>query len=244
MKNIPFEEVIEKEHKIHKKGYKTPDGKVINGTYTTFYKNGQVMEKVDYKDGVFKKKDRYYWPSKYLTSLTFKDGLMHGEYKRWNDNGDLMVSGTYTDGHMHGEWKSWYNDRLSTLSNYKDGELNGQQKVWHTHTDGRLRNLEHYKNGKWHGEVKEWCDNGQISIHSNYKDGKEHGERKEWHKNGRLSYYANFKNGEYHGTIRAWHDDGSLWLARYFLYGRMLYEWLSKDDYSICIFGYKFVLKK
>lgn len=60
------------------------------------YKNGK-------KDGVAKS----FYPKTGLPwSLhTYKDGLLHGEYKTWFENGNIHMDGQYTKGTESGTWK-------------------------------------------------------------------------------------------------------------------------------------------
>ena len=172
MKNIPFEEeTIEQGYKIHKKGYKTPDGKVVNGTYTKFYKNGQVMAKFDYKDGIFiVNPNTYYWWSGILVSrCTFSDGLMHGDYKDWYLDGTLRTHAQCKDGHLQGELKRWYpSGEISTVCGAKNGSQHGECKYWLP--NGKIWQHYHYNNGKKQGECKSWDLDGKITI-ERYMDG-------------------------------------------------------------------------
>ena len=72
---------------------------------------------------------------------------IHGEYKRWYENGQLLRHCFYDHGLYHGEYRSWYE--------------NGQ--TW-----------EHcfYDHGLRHGEYKRWYENGQLLRHCFYDQGK------------------------------------------------------------------------
>ena len=41
---------------------------------------------------------------------TYVNGVLHGEYKEWHENGQLSVEGWYEYGEECGEWKHWFSD--------------------------------------------------------------------------------------------------------------------------------------
>ena len=63
------------------------------------------------------KKDGYeYWIN--------DKGQWHGEYKRWHDNGKLLVHRFYFNDKFHGEYKLWDNNgELRSHYYYSHGEL-------------------------------------------------------------------------------------------------------------------------
>ena len=51
------------------------------------------------------------------------EGELHGEYKQWWSNGQLMEQTTYIEGKRHGEHKEWhYNGQLMEQTKYVEGE--------------------------------------------------------------------------------------------------------------------------
>lgn len=58
----------------------------------------------------------------------FKNGLENGVFKRWNENGNLIVEGNYLLGNRDGEWKFWReNGQIKSKVYYKNGLLQKNQ---------------------------------------------------------------------------------------------------------------------
>ena len=74
-------------------------------------------------------------------------GEWHGEYKRWDENGQLSVHCFFVNGRYHGEAKLWW------------------------YENGQLRRHCFFVNDEFHGEYKSWRDNGQLSVHCFYVNG-------------------------------------------------------------------------
>jgi antitoxin component YwqK of YwqJK toxin-antitoxin module len=56
--------------------------------------------------------------------FTLVNGKLHGEFKRWFDNGQLNIHYTFKKGELHGEYKEWWsNGELHEHRVYKHGEL-------------------------------------------------------------------------------------------------------------------------
>jgi len=67
-----------------------------SGSRSSFYGNGQLMEK-----------------------KTFRKGVAQGPYKAYHNNGQLKGKGSYQNGERHGPWE-WYDEkgRLRWKGNY------------------------------------------------------------------------------------------------------------------------------
>ena len=77
---------------------------------------------------------------------TLKDGVWHGKYIEYWDNGQLEEKGTYKDGKQEGLWKKYRkNGQLWWKRNYKDGKEEGLWEVFNK--GGTLQKTETYKNG-------------------------------------------------------------------------------------------------
>jgi len=78
---------------------------------------------------------------------------------------------TYKNGVQHGLYEEYYeNGGLSKKCIFRDGKLNGLSEEWYS--DGRPYSEANYKNGNLHGLQKKYNGFGACFI-SNYKNGKE-----------------------------------------------------------------------
>ena len=135
-------------------------GKVIKGKregeWLTYYKNGEVKEKSN-----------------------FKDDKQEGESLRYYKSGELKNKNNWKDGKLEGERLYYYkNGQLWRKNNYKDGKLKGEE-FWY-YESGELEYKYNYKNGKPEGEWLDYYKNGQLKEKSNFKDGKQQGESLEY----------------------------------------------------------------
>ena len=60
-------------------------------------------------------------------STTLKDGLRHGPWEIYHENGQLSSKGTWSNGELDGPFEDYYeNGQLLGRSSYSNGELDGQ----------------------------------------------------------------------------------------------------------------------
>jgi len=120
-----------------------------HGTYTYYYRNGQVSYTEDYKNGVVHGFKRGYYPGGQLELETFVlDGYhqystlfwpngikkvemlyahtnnkLNGPFKRYSNDGKLILECTYINGVIQGEFKYYRkNGSLESIVLYKDNK--------------------------------------------------------------------------------------------------------------------------
>ena len=99
------------------------DGKILNGSYTSFYLSSNLKEKG-----------------------SFKNGLKNGEWITWFENGKINEITTWRKGVRSGSYKKNDNDgSLLSEACYKNDKLNGYQI---NYKDGKIIEQKKYKNGK------------------------------------------------------------------------------------------------
>lgn len=100
-----------------------------------------------------------------LSVTAFYNGLEHGEFKRFYENGALMEQRHYELGVKTGVLKTfWDNGQLQRMYFFKQGEYDGTCREWNP--TGRLVREMNYAIGYESGSQKQWYDDG--SIRSNY----------------------------------------------------------------------------
>ena len=119
------------------------------------------------------------------------------------------------------------NGKVSSLSQYKDGRLNGLQLGWHENGQKRIR-IRH-EGGRPEGLWTAWDENGFKIYESRYKlDDKmfrwhENGKKAyqatyekdtlvetSWYENGQQSSEKNYKNFQRDGTWTEWNETGEI----------------------------------
>ena len=115
-------------------------GGLKNGKQSTFYANGQLKEKGD-----------------------FKNGKQEGTWVFYHDNRQLNAKVNFKDGKPDGPYVGYYySGKLKIQETYKNGELNGPQIFYYK--NGQLRGKQNYRNGKREGpwvffDKKRWSPN-------------------------------------------------------------------------------------
>ena len=118
-----------------------------NGVVETYYDNGQLLTRANYKD------DKY-----------------EGSYESWYENGQQWERETYKDGKLDGLREMWYpTGQQLSRANYKDGERNGLCEYWHD--NGQLSRREIYKDGNRDGLHESWDHAGNLIASAVYKNG-------------------------------------------------------------------------
>ena len=141
-----------------------------------------------------------------LEKYYYVNGQREGEYFKFDEFGDLRISGYFEQDEPTGNWK-FYNpaykdsiiDGLTSSANFLKGNLNGK-KVTYISTDFELldcddpnvdytendscyrklffkeKTIYNYKNDILNGEFSKYDKNGRLIQKGIYKDGKMHGE--------------------------------------------------------------------
>ena len=121
---VPSEKLVERGGITYLINSQTP----FSGRSVSYYENGQVKGKINYKngkpDGFF---EHYYENGQLNIKGNQKDGEPDGLWESYYDNGQLMIKVNYNkDGKEDGLWESYYeNGQLTIKGNYKDGKEDG-----------------------------------------------------------------------------------------------------------------------
>ena len=107
---------------------------------------------------------------------TLKNGIRHGVFRNWwskniNPNNQLKCENNWKEGKLHGEYKEWYtNGQLIRKQNWENGIEEG---VWEVYDweNGQLIEKQIWKNGNKEG-VWEVYNKGIISNLRKYEKGK------------------------------------------------------------------------
>ena len=107
----------------------------------------------------------------YAYKMYYKNGLEHGEYQEWDENGRLSMEGQYIDGETVGEWTG-YEYGLKTWTEYFDnGELLSYLEFTY-HPNRQLATKKSFSpEEKLNGISETYHQNGQLASKIDYKDG-------------------------------------------------------------------------
>ncbi len=172
---------------------------------------------------------RYYWYTKYSKIKTTKGGsggnLLSGEYKFFDENGNLKSSEQYQNGLLNGENKKWDKDgNLLEIERYKKGKSEywkhreDAESFWVEHigqmlTDGWIKNSYDKYNQRYANEITKGDNSNPQSLRTTvtryYKANgtKEEvyttrvgvkslvGKYQKFHNNGKIETEGNFYSG-------------------------------------------------
>jgi len=99
------------------------------------------------------------------------------------------------------------NGQLIETSNYKNGELDGEQKLYEK---GHLYSIAHYKNGQIDGEYQSFYENGEVYVSGLYENGVMNGKWKTYYETGQLKEIVYFEDNEENGPFVEFHSNGNL----------------------------------
>lgn len=138
-------------------------GNTQNGTYEELWPNGNIKERV-----------------------TFKNGYLDGLYELFYQDGKPMVKSNYINGKEQGWGRHWFNNgRLAARTLYKNGMLVFSEG-WDE--DGNYVHMSQSNDEKY--ENSTWYDNGQMESRftGELRDGELYGIREDWNRRGRMTH--------------------------------------------------------
>lgn len=227
-KTIPFieglEEGLAKEY--------SSDGRIIT---IIAYKKGFITERQrinrydqqNLKHGKWK----YFYPNDLVKREgKYKHGTMHGYFKDYDKEGNLISTAKYIDGEKQEDVaelvkleirKDYYpNGKVKVMASYKDGVPEGVRREYST--EGEIEKAYIFKHGVVIGEGiitekgerdgfwKEFFDDGKLKAEGNYQKDKRLGEWKFYHQNGMLEQIGSYNDeGKFVGEWKWFYDNGN-----------------------------------
>ena len=184
---------------------------IEDGSFTSFYNNGNVYQKGKLKNG--KRIDTIYDYDLNNNLLEYEivkpDTLLHyyindGPYISYLQNGKILEKGNVENHKIGNEWTKYYhNGKIEWTKKLINGT--GWNR-WY-YDNGQMSDLNYHLNGKTHGEVKTWYKNGQIKEISHWDNGLQSGLFQFFYENGKLEEKTNWSIGKPQKT-ESWYENG------------------------------------
>lgn len=144
--------------------------------WSYYNENGDLIKKVFYSDEETVEIKLFY-PSGKLkaegigTHPDFVGPDLLGNWKYYNEKGELVSEGEAQDGKQVGIWKFYHtNKKLKETGNFIKGKRNGEFRYYFD--NGQLQGIGKYINDKANGEWKIYNKEGEVIKITEYKDGK------------------------------------------------------------------------
>lgn len=231
------------------KEYAQDDGRV---TRLIHYKKGFITDieninRIDHlglKQGVWKE---FYPDGALRLEGEYKDGLEHGYFKKYTEEGNLVSTSKFVDGVLQEDVAElakldikteYYPDgKVKIVASYKDGVPEGVRREYspegeimkgYVFTQGNvvgegITDEEGLRDGPW----KEYYFSGGLKAEGKYKEGKRVGEWKFYHPNGELEQIGVYNDeGEEDGIWTWYYPDGNLLREESYYKG-------MRDGYSV-----------
>ncbi|MFT7613510.1 MAG: antitoxin component YwqK of YwqJK toxin-antitoxin module [Parvicellaceae bacterium] len=165
----------------------------------------------------------------------FKHDTLHGAYKAYFGDGNILRSGTWDMGKKTGHWIWGLNDGKGSkdmegdfaedlqhglwIYYYKNGDVyyKGDYKAgmkngtW----DYFYKGARKWKTGTYTDDIKEgmwttWFESGEMLQEGGYKAGKEEGPWSSWYENGIDKDQGTYKEGKMNGSWKGWYPNSKM----------------------------------
>ena len=164
------------------------------------YPNGQLIEKISYKEGQKNGKFTGYYESGQTNYIrTYKDDKLEGKYADYTESGQILLKQSYANDLLDGASKEWYlNGEVKVKTSYTAGKLNGGFMSYDSL--GRKETKGEYDMGLKTGDWLTWYPSGKKKERLSYFSGKANGMYSLWDEEGRIIKEGEYSNDLKHGV--------------------------------------------
>jgi len=233
------------------------DGK-MQGLAKEYYQSGEIMTLLEYHNGYLVNRERvnrtdssgykqgvwkeFYDDGKIKSEKSYKDDMLHGFYKEYDNKGDLLVAIRYDNGRIleeniedeqNVEIRNVYDENGNVLNSgpyrkntpigvHREYTANGEIVGSKIYDDfGRVISIGIVnEKGERIGEWKNYYMSGNIKSEGNYTNNKKEGKWTYYYVNGNIEQTGNFRSGLEDGTWKWYYFTGSLQREEEFFSGR------------------------
>ena len=151
------------------------------------------------RDGLWKS---FFVNNRVKTIAYYKNGLYHGPYQIFHENGYVLESGHKKDGKTEGIVTYYYSDGSTKKTlEFENNQLNGDTKSFSE--KGLVTHLETYKNDLLFGPAKSYYASGKIKLEATYNhEEKLDGLLKKYREDGSLEFEREYKSGKKNRTLQ------------------------------------------
>ena len=175
------------------------EGKYIegikHGVWTIKYSTGEKKAILEYNYDKPCGQWKYFYKNNKLEAFeNFENGLISGDMRIFDENGNETLKVSYHNGLLNGRFISYYSqNKINTVANFHHGKLNGQIKIFSK--TGILLLDGKYLQDKREDVWELYYNSGDIKTRVSYKNGKKDGESIIYDKLGMIVEKTTFKNG-------------------------------------------------
>ena len=98
------------------------EGRLLHGSYTSFYPNNNLKQKGNFKKGIKSKNWISWYDNGNIKEMSeWKNGLRNGTYKTFDSKGNKIIETCYSDNKLHGKYTVYSDGKASEIKKYKNG---------------------------------------------------------------------------------------------------------------------------
>ena len=150
------------------------------------------------------------------------NGKKHGEYRKFAEDGSILISCTYHRGKITGVLEE-SEEKAHRKLEYKDGKRHGIQFEY---IDGKLSRKYFCEKNKLHGEYCIYHPDEQLAVKCNVENGLLSGKLIRYVDGNRKALY-NYRKGKFHGECIKY--EAKTHMVGYFCDGRPIKKWKEVD---------------
>ena len=145
----------------------------LDGKLVVYHKESNVRKEIQhYSEG----KPAGSWTKKLpnkqiIGKYSYLDGVRHGVFTEWYENGTRAKKGIYQEGQLNGAFFEYTKlGRMKRSILYDKGKKIGIERFWYS-GGARQRNLSRNDAGRLDGRWQAWHENGRIKTRREYRKG-------------------------------------------------------------------------
>jgi len=147
------------------------EGKPYSGSGVSYYCNGQKKNEETFNQGLGHGTWRYWYEDgSRAQEVRYVNNVFDGLEIEWFENGQKKSEVTWSKGALHGVWVTWYpNGQKEGEVVYTQGKKNGCETMWYE--NGQMYSKGQWKNGVQEGFWIAWEATGKKKWQGNYNTG-------------------------------------------------------------------------
>ncbi len=218
---------------------------MLNGNSIQYFLSGKKQSEYEFQN---RQKIGYmrYWNENGVLTLEhqyeykdyghFQSSVRVGEWKNWDEEGNIVKINHFQDNELHGQQLAFYtNGKNKVEAFYTNGERDSTLTEYHS--NGQIFRQVRYRRGEFveDNPSYEYNLNGQISGKGNIEQGRKEGLWKYFYENGAIESEGNYSTYVYaheHGDLFFYHKQGvwEYWFANGKLKATGTYEGMEMQD--------------
>lgn len=173
-----------------------------------FIANAQEVNRTDSKQRRQGRWVDYYANGQLRYEGQFKNGKCQGEFKYYDEQGNLKATNTYDRSGDKALNKTYApNGTMIATGYYVNQKKDGEWRYF-SRDNGVLILVEENRNGKVHGSSKVYYETGMLMMERQFVEDRLEGHAKIYYPSGALKEEGDYHNGEKIGIWKAYNEDG------------------------------------